>query len=537
MKLRRKVRNALAGVLAAMMGIIWLSLSFTAYARELEQTETEYRTILSENFEGDTDKYTGTGLSVAELDSGGKALKFEDPDDSTTIKINLELPEAQSGEIIVEYRLYVVSDENNSTFALTAGSKAETNKASTSSDGEYLRFKTTGSNNRQYEFRGGDSAQTPSAKAGNYACNQWIALKVVINTASKTFDTYADGTLLGENIAMSCKTGGVTMDSVDNISFLTGSKDTTQVYLDDICVKAPKAAEVEPDPVPSGKTPAATKCIDFVADGWKLQLPVENPDKAGSVLEKSPTELAAGYYDGYFYATEDKNGTDAIVFHCPVNGYKTGNTTYARSELREMLNPSDKTVNWTWEGTHTLMAEQCVTHVPANGKVITSQIHGIEKNGDNANPLVKVQYAYDKSKGTGKVVVYLKDTTATTSADFAYEYPDVALGEKFSTEIQVVDGTAYVTIDTDDSGPKTYVHNFVAADAYWKETLYYFKLGNYIQDSTDTSSTAYADVWVYSSKLTHSETVEKVKVTSIAMTRLHHRHRLPRGAKVWPGAY
>ena len=132
-----------------------------------------------------------------------------------------------------------------------------------------------------------------------------------------------------------------------------------------------------------------------------------------------------------------------------------------------MLDPDDKTVNWGWEGTHTLTAKQKVTHVPASGKVITSQIHGIEKNGDNANPLVKVQYYY--KDGEGSVNVFLKDTTASTSADFTYKYPNVDLGEVFTTEIQVVDGVVYVTIDTEDSEPETYMHDFVAADAYWRD--------------------------------------------------------------------
>lgn len=79
-----------------------------------------------------------------------------------------------------------------------------------------------------------------------------------------------------------------------------------------------------------------------------------------------------------------------------------------------MLDPDDKTKNWIWEGTHTLTAEQRVTHVPASGKVITSQIHEIEKNGDNANPLVKVQYYYNKSKEADSVNVFLKDTTAAS---------------------------------------------------------------------------------------------------------------------------
>ena len=39
------------------------------------------------------------------------------------------------------------------------------------------------------------------------------------------------------------------------------------------------------------KTPGELGCIDFVAGGWKLQLPVESDTKPGSVLEKSPQEL------------------------------------------------------------------------------------------------------------------------------------------------------------------------------------------------------------------------------------------------------
>lgn len=61
----------------------------------------------------------------------------------------------------------------------------------------------------------------------------------------------------------------------------------------------------------------------------------------------------------------------------------------------------------------------------------------------------------------------------------------------------------------------TVSHNFVAADPLWKDTWYYFKLGNYIQDSVDSSEEAYSDVWVYSSGISHSETVEKTPVESI----------------------
>ena len=158
-------------------------------------------------------------------------------------------------------------------------------------------------------------------------------------------------------------------------------------------------------PKKGSKTPADTKILDFVADGWKIQLPEWDPDKLASVKEVMPEALAAGYEDEYFYASTDENGEDVIVFHCTVDGAKTANTSYTRTELRELIDGKNTTVNWGWEGTHTLTAVQSVTHVSPTGKVITSQIHGIEKDGSNANPLVKVAYNYDFTAGTGSVVV------------------------------------------------------------------------------------------------------------------------------------
>lgn len=275
-------------------------------------------------------------------------------------------------------------------------------------------------------------------------------------------------------------------------------------------------------PKKGGKTPADTGILDFVADGWKIQLPEWDPDKLASVMEVMPKELAAGYEDEYFYASTDENGEDVIVFHCTVDGAKTANTSYTRTELRELIDGEHTNVNWGWKGTHTLTAVQSVTHVSPTGKVITSQIHGIEKDGSNANPLVKVAYNYDFTTGTGSVVVELKETTAKSSADKKYTFPNVALGQKYSTEIEVVDGRAFVTIGTKDPDGKerqeTYAYDFVAGDPNWKETLYYFKLGNYLQDSKNYDMNEYADVLVYAGKLSHTEEVTPVQVEGLKLS-------------------
>lgn len=658
------------------------------------------------------------GAKVVELD-GERVVEITDSDTAKSTALNYAFP-AQSGKVTISFKLYIDPADANSVIALTAGSKAQTGKYSSNSAGEYLRLKTVPSSKR-FQFRGGDSAKSSSANGGSYRCGEWIDVRVIVDTDTKTFSVYAGGELLGESQPMSNK-NNADMNSIDNITFMTEKEGLGRVYIDDVkvtsrsrefsvwdeavedymtvpgggtgllkdktqwqlkqgeikggalivtagedsaankiavsgtgnkeliftvvsgseagakggvrfvsegeetlrfkldggkfkitdmradesgkvlyatlgaysedtayevrilslektvaqaaCVKvyvngqqvgsaytltneAAAAMENvtelnfftdkgcegtltyrdmaygtgvdagEDAPAQGGagvdlsQTPAGTGAIDFLKDGWKIQIPVENPAKAGSVMERTPQELADGYTDEFIYAAKDEDGTPAVVFHSPVEGFKTGNTSYARSELRELIDPSDSKVNWTWQGTHTLVAEERVTHVPASGQVITSQIHGIEQNGDNANPLVKVRYVYDWAAGTGKVVVELKNTTSPTSYDFKYSFPNVALGQKYKTEIQVVDGSVCVTIATTDPNgterSETYRHDFVAADPYWKETWYYFKLGNYIQDNTDTGENAYADVWVYSSGITHSDSVEKVPVDRITM--------------------
>ena len=66
--------------------------------------------------------------------------------------------------------------------------------------------------------------------------------------------------------------------------------DKTHAYIDDVRVslKTTDSGEGDGDGEDE-KTPGELGCIDFVAGGWKLQLPVESDTKPGSVLEKIAT--------------------------------------------------------------------------------------------------------------------------------------------------------------------------------------------------------------------------------------------------------
>ena len=249
----------------------------------------------------------------------------------------------------------------------------------------------------------------------------------------------------------------------------------------------------------------------FNFDTWKLQMPIAN-DTATSVKEVSPEEIKAGYvHDECFYLSQD----DAVVFHSPVNGFHTANTTYSRSELRELIDPSSSKVNWSYKGTHELTTSEVVTEVPSNGRVVTSQIHGIYPNGDNGAVLVKVEYEY----ATKQVCVLLKSTSANKAADLRYYFDDVDLNQRYDTKIKVVEGIVYVTISSEGRS-ETFYHEFMKADPNWANLLFYFKVGNYVQDSVLDYEGEGATVKVYSVETRHDEDlIEPVPIEGLALAQ------------------
>ena len=115
---------------------------------------------------------------------------------------------------------------------------------------------------------------------------------------------------------------------------------------------------------------------NFDLNHWYLQLPTLNGvltgTAAGNVDSASTPQLVAGFTNAYFYTATD----GAMTFWTPDNGATTSGSAHPRSELRELLNTNDTTVNWTLYGQHTLIAQCKVLQVPADtGKVCIGQIH------------------------------------------------------------------------------------------------------------------------------------------------------------------
>jgi|688.fasta_scaffold135699_3 hypothetical protein len=204
---------------------------------------------------------------------------------------------------------------------------------------------------------------------------------------------------------------------------------------------------------------------------WKLTLPIRASENGGgNPLEVSPSKLTAGYtHADYFHFDPD----GAMVFWCPVSGATTENTDYARTELREMLDPSDDNVCWAAPGTHVLNARCKVSEVPSSQKVIIGQIHGYS---GKANPLIKLQFF------KGRIEALVKEK-AKKGKDLKLTFSDVGLDNDFDYEIKLQDGLLSVSVNG-----ATQTVNIFEKDPEWAGQSLYFKAGAYVQDNEGPAS-------------------------------------------------
>jgi hypothetical protein len=237
------------------------------------------------------------------------------------------------------------------------------------------------------------------------------------------------------------------------------------------------------DPTLAVLSPSKAPSQNFDLSHWYLTLP------SGSTV--SVAQLNAGYqYANVFYTDPVTGG---MVFRCPNIAGTTTNSSYSRTELREMLNPSntsarDDSNNWTTADGGTLQATLRVDHVSTTGddgkvgRVIIGQIHG-----DDSEP---IRLYFHKKPGEAKGRIYAAHDTASNSGSFG---PDIvgnangagiALGETFSYEIKLVDITLTVKVTTASA---TFNYTKIIDSAYRGENLY-FKAGVYNQNNTGDSA-------------------------------------------------
>jgi poly(beta-D-mannuronate) lyase len=343
--------------------------------------------------------------------------------------------------------------------------------------------------------------------------------------AAPTFNPVA-GTYSGtQNVTISTATSGATIRYTTNGT--TPSQTNGTVYSGPVVVSTTTtlkaiayAAGMTDSAVSTASYTITTNGLDpnappgdnFDLSHWKITLPINNAE------EHSAAELVAGYENPDFFFTDPDTG--GMVFKAPNLGDTTGGSTYARSELREMLNPTGSATahnnNWVTSTSSstarsaaggvdgTMNATLTVDHVSTTGdstkwgRVIVGQIHGPDSE--------VIRLYYHKRPTDTRGAIYFGHDTPSNSNSYIAIIGDpnnlnpangILLGQMWSYEIKVVGHT--MTVKVTPQGGSTTTVTFTIESGYDGLDLY-FKAGVYNQNNTGTSSD-YAQATFYS--LTH----------------------------------
>ena len=262
--------------------------------------------------------------------------------------------------------------------------------------------------------------------------------------------------------------------------------------------------EDEEEQAPNYKLPN----IDL--NNWKVTLPIGNP------TEVKPPEIsnyATNETLKTFFYNDSING--ALIFYT-YPGASTANSSYSRTELRELINPSDggKT-NWTFDQGGNMKGTLSMDEISKDSqgdyhRTIIMQIHGrltneqrdlIGENDNNAPPMLKIYW------NDGKVRVKTKELKDLNASDKEILYTDAWTDDnghtfneyvgfdKFTLEVKVESGKMEVILNNNES--VVYDSEHIQK---WGVFENYFKAGNYL---VTTQNGAYSRVKYYELEVTH----------------------------------
>ena len=235
----------------------------------------------------------------------------------------------------------------------------------------------------------------------------------------------------------------------------------------------PEGGNLDPTVAPGG---------NFDLSLWELEEPIGSP---GAPTTISPAQLQgpSGFHDTYFF-TDPTDGS--MSFWDPEKGVTTANSSYPRSELREMT-ASGAAANWMPTGTNTMSATLKATLIPSH--VAVGQIHLGTGTPSSTKPLLELFY-----ESSGSIVMAVEQTPAGGN-EVQTTVGNVPLGTKWSYVIGLTGNT--ITLAIDGGATQT----FAMSTTFDQEGMY-FKAGDYNQ-SVGTSATVGAKVQFYALKVTH----------------------------------
>ncbi len=243
---------------------------------------------------------------------------------------------------------------------------------------------------------------------------------------------------------------------------------------------------------------------------WKVTLPIGRPD------EVKPPEIldyATNIKLTPFMYNDSVNG--ALVFYT-YPGASTTNSSYSRTELRELINPADggKT-NWTFAQGGTIRGTLSMDEISKDDdgdyhRSIIMQIHGrltdaqrdlIGEDDNNAPPMLKIYWQNGFVRVKTKILkdINVSDTdilsTNAWTDDQGYTFPlEVGFG-KFTLEVRASLGKMEVILN--DQYSKIYDDIHIEK---WGVFENYFKAGNYLSTLDDG---AFARVKYYDLVVNH----------------------------------
>ena len=270
------------------------------------------------------------------------------------------------------------------------------------------------------------------------------------------------------------------------------------------------------DPTDSDDNTLQYANIDF--SNWKLTLPVDENNN-GSPDEYQPSQLINNDYrtlEPVMPFMYDDTDDASIVFYTHPD-VSTTNSSYSRTELRELINPSNSRDNWTLLEGGIMTGKLRMVEVSENTdgtsydhpKVIIMQIHGIISEEDmdtygftsnNGPPLLKMTWidgnlwAYKKSLVNESTSGDdLLDVSSDTWSDIKHNMGFVGY-EPFELQIVASQGKLEIILNNENS----LVYEDVSLDKWPFEN--YFKAGNYLGT---THPDAFSVVKYYELSVTH----------------------------------
>jgi hypothetical protein len=245
--------------------------------------------------------------------------------------------------------------------------------------------------------------------------------------------------------------------------------------------------------------------IDFT--NWKVTLPVDKDNNGKPDEYKPSTLINNGYRDltavkPFMY---DDTSDGSIVFYT-FPDISTTNSSYSRTELRELIDPNSSKENWSLNEGGTMEGRLKMVSITKETqgsnefhRTIIMQIHGIispedmAKHGFSSNngpPLLKMYWldgeiiGYKKSlKDENTNGDDLLETSSATWTDIKHNFGYVGY-EAFDLKIVASNGKLEVQLNNDTP----HVFQDVSLSKWPYEN--YFKAGNYLV-STDSNAKAY----------------------------------------------